>query len=229
MDILAIQAALKAQGFNPGPLDGVWGRMTMAAVAEFQKRHQLSIDGQVDSETERAIFAESPGVPDTSAYVWMEEARRLMGIREVKGPGSNPQLIRWADNLDIDYDDDDIAWCGLFTAHCIGATLPREPLPRNPLGARKWLNFGEPCEPVWGSVLVFWRVSKADWRGHVGFYNGEDSKSYHVLGGNQSDSVNIARVPKKRFLGARWPSTAKHLLSSRVFANRDSELSENEA
>ena len=30
---------------------------------------------------------------------------------------------------------------------------------------------------------------------------------FHVLGGNPSDAVTIARIAKSRLLGARWPST----------------------
>ncbi len=54
-----------------------------------------------------------------------------------------------------------------------------------------------------GDILVFWREKKTGWKGHVGMYVGEDKTHYHVLGGNQSDSVSIARIEKGRLLGAR--------------------------
>ena len=44
--------------------------------------------------------------------------------------------------------------------------------------------------------------------GYVGFYLAEDEASYHVLGGNQSNMVNVARLRKDRLLTARWPHTA---------------------
>ena len=50
-----------------------------------------------------------------------------------------------------------------------------------------------------GDVLVFARGNG----GHVGIYVGEDFEAFHVLGGNQSDRVSIARKPKARALGAR--------------------------
>jgi hypothetical protein len=78
-------------------------------------------------------------------------------------------------------------------------------------------------------VLVFWRVSKASGLGHVGFYNGEDQNAYHVLGGNQSDSVSIARVGKDRFLEARWPRSAAGLTGRVIHRNPDGSLSNNEA
>ena len=73
----------------------------------------------------------------------------------------------------------------------------------NPYWARNWMLFGQPVRPVIGAVLVFERGSG----GHVGFAIGQDDTHFHVLGGNQSDAVTIARIAKSRLLGARWPTT----------------------
>ena len=204
------QHELARRGFDPGPIDGIWGRQTEAAVRRFQANNALLVDGIVGPKTMAALFSESLTVEpaDDPAIPWFQEARRLIGVAEVVGPGNNPVIIDWADKGGIDYRDDDIPWCGLFVAHCISATLSSEKLPANPLGARQWLKFGAPCTPSLGSVLVFWRGSKAGWKGHVGFYAGEDSNAYHVLGGNQSNKVCITRIAMGRLLGARWPSTA---------------------
>jgi len=40
-----LQAALKALGLDPGPVDGVFGRKTEDAVKEFQKRAGIDADG----------------------------------------------------------------------------------------------------------------------------------------------------------------------------------------
>lgn len=45
--------------------------------------------------------------------------------------------------------------------------------------------------------------------GHVGFAVGQDKDYYHVLGGNQSDQVNITKIAKSRCVGIRWPSDYK--------------------
>ena len=44
-------------------------------------------------------------------------------------------------------------------------------------------------EAMLGDVLVY----KRGRGGHVALYVGEDDTHYHLLGGNQSDSVNIVR------------------------------------
>ena len=228
MDIMEIQRALSVQGYSPGPIDGIWGRLTMMAVRDFQTRNGLPGDGVLTDATVQKILAGAQSV--SSGLVWFDEARRLMGTREVSGAGSNRAILDWATALGIPYSSDDIPWCGLFVAHCIGATLSGEPLPTNPLGARNWQKFGTSlATPGEGAVLVFWRVSRTSGLGHVGFYNGEDNDAYHVLGGNQSDSVSIARVGKDRFLEARWPRSAASLTGKIVKRKPNGDLSTNEA
>lgn len=216
MNWLKIQNRLKLLGFNPGPLDGIFGRRTIAAIKAFQKSERIRVDGLIGPVTLSRLF-EGRNASDSdialdkdleSTIPWYDEAERLQGTAEVAGSGSNPIILDWADDLDLHYKDDDIPWCGLFVAHCIGATLPDEVLPTNVLGARNWLHFGKQIGPRLGAVLVFWRGTRQGWRGHVGFYSGEDSINYYVLGGNQSNMVNIAKISKNRLLGARWPITA---------------------
>jgi uncharacterized protein (TIGR02594 family) len=162
---------------------------------------------------------------------WFDEALRLKGVREEAGENDNPLILRWAKRLGLFYAHDATAWCGLFAAHCIGASLPDEPLPNNPLGARNWLAFGHETQPCPGAVLVFWRGQESGWQGHVGFHAGEDAAAFHVLGGNQTDAVTIARIARKRLLGARWPRTAPMITGRSVgsAAAEGDALSTNEA
>jgi len=107
--------------------------------------------------------------------------------------------------------------------------LPQEALPANPLGARQWERFGDSTQPRVGAVMVFWRNSKQSGFGHVGFYVGEDDDAYQILGGNQSDSVNLTWVGRNRFVSAHWPKSASKLTSLAVRKKRDEGLSSNEA
>jgi len=60
----------------------------------------------------------------------------------------------WGKRLKISYADDEVPWCGLFVAHCIGSQLPAERLPINPLGARNWGRLGVECKvPQPGAVM----------------------------------------------------------------------------
>lgn len=204
-----VQKRLVKLGFNPGPIDGIRGRQTTSAVKKFQASKGLLDDGIVGPKTLAALFGEpAPGTtPKFDEMPWFEEAKRLIGTKEIAGPKSNEVIMGFAEGIDFDYANDDIPWCGLFVGHCVGSTLGGEPLPANPLGARNWMQFGEACEPQLGAILVFWREKKSGFKGHVGFYHGEDAKDFHVLGGNQSNAVNVMKVDRGRLLGGRWPLT----------------------
>ena len=52
VDIREIQARLSALGYSPGPVDGVFGKKTAAAIAMFQRAQGLPVDGR---PTERLI------------------------------------------------------------------------------------------------------------------------------------------------------------------------------
>ena len=212
MTVTQLQARLKLLGFDPGPIDGAMGRRTTAAIIAFQQSRGLTADGVVGPITLTALEGAQPPLASPLASLalpWLLEAQRCIGITEATGPANNPLIIGWGARLRIDYRADEIPWCGLFVAHCIGSQLPVEPLPVNPLGARNWARMGAACGvPQPGAVMVFWRKSLASGLGHVAFYIGEDSSSYHVLGGNQADKVSVTRMARSRFLAARWPISA---------------------
>lgn len=53
--ITTIQRALKAKGYNPGPIDGTIGWETMRAVKAFQKANKLPVDKYLNIQTVKAL------------------------------------------------------------------------------------------------------------------------------------------------------------------------------
>lgn len=47
----AIQTALRNAGFNPGPIDGKFGRKTVQAIKQYQRRHRLTQSAGINIET----------------------------------------------------------------------------------------------------------------------------------------------------------------------------------
>lgn len=198
---LQVQERLIALGYYLGPTgaDGIPGRNTTKAIANFQadKGLDIKIPGSIGPKTIAAL-----GLDATALIVppWVTEARRFLGLHETRDAKKLDKALR--------LDASETAWCGAFTGMVIATALPNEPLPANPLGSRNWLKFGRSIPgPQIGAVAVFWRGSKDGWQGHVGIVVGHDKTHLHILGGNQSNSVSVARVGKDRLLGYRWPST----------------------
>jgi uncharacterized protein (TIGR02594 family) len=216
-----IQKALIDAGYDVGKAgaDGIWGRDSQVACKRFQFSKGLPVDGIPgrDTLTALGLFTAKAPAPKVGGVPlpWYDEGKAHLGLREARGRATNAEIAKWLKELDASWSDDETPWCGAFVGHCIAATLPDEPLPANPFGARNWGKFGVRCDPQVGAVMVFWRKSRQSGLGHVGFYAGEDGANFHVLGGNQSNSVSVAKVSKERFVGARWPKTAPFLETER--------------
>ena len=64
--ILLIQGRLKEQGLDPGPLDGLMGRRTRAAIEEYQRKSGLSVDGKPSRQLLERLVRE-PGIETKKA------------------------------------------------------------------------------------------------------------------------------------------------------------------
>lgn len=130
------------------------------------------------------------------------EGLKLLGTTENPGSTNNSVIMSWAKECGLDsvYSSDSIPWCGLFAAVVVKRSGRN--IVQSPLWARSWAKWGEPSTaPSLGDILVFTRGKG----GHVGIYIAEDPVCYHVLGGNQSDSVTISRIRKDRCIAVRSP------------------------
>lgn len=180
-------------------------------------------------------------IPLPQTYSWLNdetgpriltEALSLYGTKEISGGETNPVIISWAKEIggwisDF-YKEDEIPWCGLFIA--VAAKRAGYPFSQKALSAREWENWGAAVQgnsPMLGDVMIFTRKNG----GHVGLYVGEDHECYHILGGNQSDEVNISRLSKDRFLVCKrspfkigQPDNVR-----KVFLSPSGKISDNEA
>lgn len=132
---------------------------------------------------------------------WYREAQTYVGLREIHGAQHAPAILKMWTAIRAPFTDDETPWCAAFVGSClekVGVKSSRS------AAARSYLKWGVPlAKPAIGAILVF---SRGPANGHVGFYAGEDSGAYHVLGGNQGDEVNVTRLAKDRLLGIRWPA-----------------------
>jgi len=63
--VTQIQAQLASLGYDPGPIDGIWGPKTRHAVRMFQKQKQLSVTAKISESLEAALLT-AAGLPANS-------------------------------------------------------------------------------------------------------------------------------------------------------------------
>ena len=140
-------------------------------------------------------------------------ATRFVGIKEVPGQPSHPLILSML-KLDMDWPEgDEVPWCSAFVNFvCWLLRLPRS----KSLLARSWLGIGVPIElegalPGYDVVILSRQVGDEDppgpedmtAPGHVGFFAGLQGRYILVLGGNQSNTVNVQAYDRGRILGVR--------------------------
>jgi peptidoglycan hydrolase-like protein with peptidoglycan-binding domain len=102
-NVRAAQEALKAQGFDPGEIDGLYGPHTRAAVANYQRTNGLRETGQFDQATRARLGVESNGNNGGSSPVGglkRGNSDRPMGTERQPGnlSGGSPAADPSADN-----------------------------------------------------------------------------------------------------------------------------------
>lgn len=140
-------------------------------------------------------------------------ATRFVGIKEVPGQPSHPLILGML-KLDSDWPEgDEVPWCSAFMNFV--AWLLRLPRSKSLL-ARSWLGIGWPipleeAKPGFDVVILSRTVDGEEppgpenltAPGHVGLFAGTDGRNILILGGNQSNGVNVSAYDKGRLLGIR--------------------------
>ena len=209
IDVRRVQTLLAELGFAPGPIDGIRGPLTDAAIITFKKSRGLRPRAYVGPITLAALEAagRARSAPAAgSGLPWMEIAADLLGMHERR---DNAELRSFLKSDGHALGDPAVfPWCGDFVETCIRLALSEEPFPgplgQNPYWALNWRHLGVATPPTFGAICQ----TERDGGGHVFFLIGEDSASWYALGGNQANSVSRARISKSRKLaGCRWPAT----------------------
>ena len=81
--IYRAQKKLKQIGYNPGPLDGVWGSKTQKAVKQFQQDSGLPVTGNLDAETRRQLLPMTNG-DQKGGSVGRQQKYSLMTAQEAR-------------------------------------------------------------------------------------------------------------------------------------------------
>jgi peptidoglycan hydrolase-like protein with peptidoglycan-binding domain/DNA invertase Pin-like site-specific DNA recombinase len=89
--VRALQRRLRALGLRPGPVDGLYGPRTAAAVARLQRDSGLTIDGIVGPQTRRVLKAEAPPLVPGAGYGQPGGSRQVREVqRKLRALGQRP-------------------------------------------------------------------------------------------------------------------------------------------
>lgn len=158
-------------------------------------------------------------------------ARTYIGVQEIKGPKHEAKIIElikaavttnpkddlsWLfgkDSKGIPKYNDEVAWCGSFLGGVFAKVGLGAKIPKAFYQAKAWEKVGtELKKPAYGCVVTFTRNGG----GHVGLVVGVTKGGMlKVLGGNQSDGVNIMDFDPKRVSSYRWISEGSAPLAHR--------------
>jgi uncharacterized protein (TIGR02594 family) len=131
-------------------------------------------------------------------------AMTMYGLTETKGNLSTAQIMKMYEVGGHTWVKDDATpWCSAFMNY-VAKQCSAEYTGK--LNARSWLDVGQEVHESdlkIGDIVILWRIKPSSVYGHVGMLINEDENYYYLLGGNQSDKVQISRYKKYRFLGAR--------------------------
>lgn len=138
---------------------------------------------------------------------------RFVGVKELPGEDHDPFIMAML-TLDNTWPEaDEVPWCSAFVNWVAWVLrLPRS----KSLRARSWLRVGTPIDlrdaRQGFDVCILSRSPQGvkppgpdviEAPGHVGFYSARVDNVIHMLGGNQSNGVNVSGYRIERLLGVR--------------------------
>jgi len=145
------------------------------------------------------------GNPASSPTAYLSVAESILGMNERAQRDAIKEFLK---DGGVNLDPAQTAWCAGYVNAVFGHSGIDG---TGSLAARSFLDWGDTVDdPKEGDVVVFSRGNPSGWQGHVGFFKGFDKDgNIKVLGGNQSDAVNVKSYSKDRLLGYRRPKPAE--------------------
>lgn len=163
-----------------------------------------AIVGAVNASQAGGMAPTTPPFAASGEPKWLDIARPMIGLKEIAGSKHNGKIVEMFKAAKAAwFKDDETPWCGAFIAYVMimcGLPIPEK---GEAVRAKAWASWGVACDAVLGAIVVFGREGG----GHVGILVGQSATHYYVLGGNQSNQVNIMPIAKSRKVagGLRWP------------------------
>ena len=145
--------------------------------------------------------------PD-AAPAWLQAAWKEIGIHEV-GDNQGPNVLRYIALAHTGEEGE--PWCAIFANAMLESCGIRGTRSPSSQSFRHDENFVSLTGPALGAIAVFYRGGRQSGLGHVGFYCGERAGYVWMLGGNESDMVQVEMLAKAAgsfgLVGYFWPKS----------------------
>lgn len=143
-------------------------------------------------------------------------ASSFLGIKEIPGEKDHPLIVWWLSLCKLEEQPDETPWCSAFV-NGVCWLLRDWRIPRTDSArARSWLKVGKTV-PLFRDAEIGWDIvilkrgpgpqpgpEIINAPGHVGFFAGFDNSGrIKLLGGNQSNAVNIQSFSVGDVIGIR--------------------------
>jgi len=195
-DVRALQDALTALGYSPGPSDGIYGSGTAAAVRAFQADHGLEVDGYVGAMTRDALVQARPGAEGNgngngggSDIGRQALAEALKHVGTVEQPVNRTSFGQW-------FGVDGVPWCNIFVSYAfrIGADYTICKGHSGPGVYTKGCTY-VPTTEAWLKAAGMWRGRATPAPGDIAIFNWDGGQPDHIgivvqdLGGGAFETV----------------------------------------
>lgn len=148
----------------------------------------------------------------------IDVAMTQLGTKEIVGSEHENDVLKYYDEIGHAWvDDDETPWCAAFLNWvCKHALVPMVKEVRQRLRARGFETWGDEVttgDACRGDVVVLWRKSPSSASGHVGLLIGwsKDRRHVYLLGGNQSNQVNVTAYDADRIVAIRRGSHGSNI------------------
>ena len=92
-----VQESLIEKGFDPGPVDGILGPKTKAAIMKFQESNGLTANGEVDDATKSSLLVTMSAVPSPASAVSVPTTPAFS--EDDTGPDAGDGNIAWGHHM----------------------------------------------------------------------------------------------------------------------------------
>ena len=124
------------------------------------------------------------------------------GQKEIAGVENNSEILKYSSEIGQKWvTNDEVPWCAAYVNWIIKKIGK---IGTNKLTSRSFLDYGTPTlTPEIGDIVVLGAIDNEKEYGHVGFFIKKTDNIVYILGGNQSDQVNITAFNIRRVLSYR--------------------------